>query len=195
MAAQDPPRRWTRQPLELVALSGDRRDSHGVDGVAVVDPGAGGGPARRRAALVRRAQPEPACSAQLSGAIGVCAAVAAIALAGGEPGTIGSALWMILAARAIGAIPFVRAQIVRLRHGAADVRGADLAQGTAARARRSPSPSSQQCGSGSGASSASQCCRSCGSAPTGADEGARHAADDPRAHAGCALTAAGVGLS
>ncbi len=74
----------------------------------------------------RRAAPE------LSGAIGVCAAVAAIALAGGEPGPMAAALWMVLAARAVGAIPFVRTQIVRLRLGAADVRGADLAQGTAA---------------------------------------------------------------
>ncbi len=73
----------------------------------------------------RRAAPE------LSGTIGVCAGVAAIALAGGAPGPMAAALWMILAARAIGAIPFVRTQIVRLRHGEVDVRGADLAQGTA----------------------------------------------------------------
>ena len=39
---------------------------------------------------------------------------------------------MILAARAVGAIPFVRVQIVRLRHRAVDVRGAALAQGAAA---------------------------------------------------------------
>ena len=73
----------------------------------------------------RRTAPE------LSGAIGVCAVAAAIAVAGGEPGATAAALWMVLAARAIGAIPFVRAQIARLRNGTAHLRGAVLAQGAA----------------------------------------------------------------
>ena len=74
---------------------------------------------------------------ELCGAIGMCAVAAAIAVAGGESGPVAAALWMVLAARAIGAIPFVRTQIVRLRNAGVegsevDVRGAGLAQGAAA---------------------------------------------------------------
>ena len=41
------------------------------------------------------------------------------------------ALWLVLAARAAGAIPFVRVQIVRLRRGSAPVRQSDVAQAAA----------------------------------------------------------------
>ncbi len=74
----------------------------------------------------RRVAPE------LCGATAVSGAVAAIVLAGGEAGSLAVALWMILAARALGAIPFVRTQIVRLRRGTIDTRGAALSQGASA---------------------------------------------------------------
>ena len=68
---------------------------------------------------------------ELCGAIAVCAVVAAITLAAGEGAATAAALWVLLAARALASIPFVRTQIVRLR-GAADapveVHSADLAQ-------------------------------------------------------------------
>jgi hypothetical protein len=37
-------------------------------------------------------------------------------------------LWVLLAARVIASIPFVRAQIVRLHHADVDAKGSDLAQ-------------------------------------------------------------------
>jgi len=68
---------------------------------------------------------------ELCGSIAVCAVVAAVTLAGGESAAMATALWVLLAARAIAAIPFVRAQIVRLRRGVADLHQADLAQAAA----------------------------------------------------------------
>ena len=69
---------------------------------------------------------------ELCGAIAVCAVVAAIALAAGEDAAMAAALWVLLAARSVAAIPFVRTQIVRLRAAAAegpvDLHSADLAQ-------------------------------------------------------------------
>jgi hypothetical protein len=68
---------------------------------------------------------------ELCGAIGVCAVVAAITLAAGEDAAMAAALWVLLAARAVAAIPFVRTQIVRLRaaaDAAVDLHSADLAQ-------------------------------------------------------------------
>lgn len=51
---------------------------------------------------------------ELAGAIGICAVAAMIVLADGGDGRIAAAAWIVLAARAITAIPFVRAQIARL---------------------------------------------------------------------------------
>ena len=68
---------------------------------------------------------------ELCGAVAVSAAVVAIVLAGGGHGPIAAGLWMILAARSIGSIPFVRTQIARLRQREVDVRAAKLAQGAA----------------------------------------------------------------
>jgi hypothetical protein len=68
---------------------------------------------------------------ELCGTIGVCSIVAAIVLAAGEPAALAAALWVVLAARAIGAISFVRMQIVRLRRGDTDRTATDLAQAAA----------------------------------------------------------------
>jgi hypothetical protein len=55
---------------------------------------------------------------ELCGAVGITAATAAIVIAGGEPARLAVAAWAVLAARAVASIPFVRTQIVRLRHDA-----------------------------------------------------------------------------
>lgn len=65
---------------------------------------------------------------ELAGAAGIAAVAATIALAGDASWSLAAALWMILAARAIGSIQFVRVQIARLRRGAGDIRRSDLAQ-------------------------------------------------------------------
>lgn len=53
---------------------------------------------------------------ELAGAVGVCAVAAMIVLAAGHSSTEAAAAWLILAGRAVTAIPHVRAQILRL-HG------------------------------------------------------------------------------
>jgi hypothetical protein len=65
---------------------------------------------------------------ELAGAAGVAASVAAIALAGGRSGALAAALWLVLVARSLGALPFVRAQIFRLRQGGARRGASDAAQ-------------------------------------------------------------------
>ena len=65
---------------------------------------------------------------ELCGAVGIAAGAAAIALAGGTSTRLAVALWLILAARAVAAIPFVRTQIHRLRHGSTPVASSDRAQ-------------------------------------------------------------------
>ncbi|MGZ4737564.1 MAG: YwiC-like family protein [Acidimicrobiia bacterium] len=65
---------------------------------------------------------------ELSGAVGIAAVAASVALAGGAGGRLAIALWVVLAARSIAAIPFVRVQIDRLRHGSGAVRVSDRAQ-------------------------------------------------------------------
>jgi hypothetical protein len=64
---------------------------------------------------------------ELAGAVGISATAAAIAVAGGEGAGLAAALWVLLAGRAVAAIPFVRVQIARLRHGGGPVRTSDLA--------------------------------------------------------------------
>ena len=54
---------------------------------------------------------------ELLGAIGVAASVASIAVAGGAEPELAAGAWLILAARVVGSIPFVRAQIGFLRRG------------------------------------------------------------------------------
>jgi YwiC-like protein len=53
---------------------------------------------------------------ELAGAIGVSAAAAVIVVAGGHGAAEGSAAWLILAARSVTAIPYVRVQIARVHH-------------------------------------------------------------------------------
>lgn len=65
---------------------------------------------------------------ELSGAIGVAATVAAIVAADDGSTRLATACWLMLAARSVGSIPFVRTQLARSRHGHADLRGSDLAQ-------------------------------------------------------------------
>lgn len=64
---------------------------------------------------------------ELAGAIGVCAVAAMIVLADGGDTHLSAALWVVLAARILTSIPYVRAQIARL-HG----RAAAAAMGVAA---------------------------------------------------------------
>jgi hypothetical protein len=65
---------------------------------------------------------------ELCGAIGVAGSTAAIVLAGDGSVALAAGAWLVLAARSIGAIPFVRAQIARARRGDTATRASDLAQ-------------------------------------------------------------------
>lgn len=65
---------------------------------------------------------------ELCGAVGMASVVAVMVVAAAKPTTLAAAAWLVLASRSIGAIPFVRVQITRLRGGEADVRASDLAQ-------------------------------------------------------------------
>jgi hypothetical protein len=47
---------------------------------------------------------------------------------GGASARLAAALWLIIAARALATIPFVRTQIARLRHGSAPTTPSDLGQ-------------------------------------------------------------------
>jgi hypothetical protein len=62
---------------------------------------------------------------ELAGAAGIAAVAAAIAVAGGEGARLAGGLWLVAAARAVAAIPFVRVQIDRLRHGTGSVAVSD----------------------------------------------------------------------
>jgi hypothetical protein len=65
---------------------------------------------------------------ELCGASAMAAVAAAIVVAGGGSMRLGASASMLLVARTVGAIPFVRAQIQRMRHGSGAVRHADVAQ-------------------------------------------------------------------
>lgn len=65
---------------------------------------------------------------ELCGAIGMGAIVAAIVVAGDGSVRLAVAAWMILAARSIGAIPFIRTQIARLHRGVVSSGPSDLFQ-------------------------------------------------------------------
>ena len=68
---------------------------------------------------------------ELCGAIAVAAVSGSIVLAADRDAGLSAGVWLVLAARAAGAIPFVRVQILRLRRGAGPVWQSDLAQGCA----------------------------------------------------------------
>jgi hypothetical protein len=53
---------------------------------------------------------------ELAGTLGICSVAAMILLAAGHPSTEAVAVWLVLAGRAVTAIPYVRDQIARL-HG------------------------------------------------------------------------------
>lgn len=65
---------------------------------------------------------------ELAGAVGIGAAAAAISLAGGSSASVAVGLWLVLAARAVASIPFVRTQVLRLHRGEISRRTSDLAQ-------------------------------------------------------------------
>jgi hypothetical protein len=65
---------------------------------------------------------------ELCGAVGIAGTAAAVALAGDMAAGLAAALWLVLAARAIAAIPFVRTQVQRLRHEGMSSRTSDAAQ-------------------------------------------------------------------
>ena len=65
---------------------------------------------------------------ELCGAVGMGAVAAAIIVAGNGSARLAAAVWLVLAARSIAAIPFIRTQIGRLRRGAVSIRSSDLSQ-------------------------------------------------------------------
>jgi hypothetical protein len=65
---------------------------------------------------------------ELCGAVGMAALVAAVALVGGASAGLAVALWLVLAARSVATLPFVRVQIVRLRRGSGKLLNSDRAQ-------------------------------------------------------------------
>lgn len=65
---------------------------------------------------------------ELCGSVGIAAVAASVALAGGADARLAVALWLVLAARSLAAIPFVRAQITRLHHGSGSTAVSDRAQ-------------------------------------------------------------------
>ncbi|MEO5724531.1 MAG: hypothetical protein ABIQ39_13125, partial [Ilumatobacteraceae bacterium] len=65
---------------------------------------------------------------EMCGAVGITAVAAAVALAGGRNFPLAIGLWLVLAARAVATIPFVRAQIFRLRRGTGPTKVSDMWQ-------------------------------------------------------------------
>lgn len=58
----------------------------------------------------------------------MAAVAAAIVLAAGRGGALAGGVWLVLAGRSVGAIPFVRVQIGRLRRGLEATTTSDVAQ-------------------------------------------------------------------
>lgn len=65
---------------------------------------------------------------ELLGTIGIGSVVASIVLADGGTPALAYGLWVVVAARAVAAIPFVRLQLKRAKRQRADVGGSDTAQ-------------------------------------------------------------------
>lgn len=65
---------------------------------------------------------------ELCGSIGISSVVAVIVLASGHSASLAAGAWLVLSARAVGAIPFVRVQISRLRGVGGSTRSSDIAQ-------------------------------------------------------------------
>ena len=66
---------------------------------------------------------------ELCGAIGITSVAASIVLAAGRGNWLAAGVWLVLAGRVVGAIPFVRVQVLRLRRGQGPVWHSDFAQG------------------------------------------------------------------
>jgi len=65
---------------------------------------------------------------EICGAVGIAAVSAAIVVAGGGGAALAAGVWLVLAGRSIGSVPFVRFQIDRLHRRAARVATTDVAQ-------------------------------------------------------------------
>lgn len=65
---------------------------------------------------------------ELAGSIGIGSIATAISLAGGAPTRVAWGLWVVVAARSIAAIPFVRTQILRAKYRPAPRWHSDVAQ-------------------------------------------------------------------
>jgi hypothetical protein len=65
---------------------------------------------------------------ELCGSIAIASVAAAIALAGGESSRLAVGLWLVIVARVVASIPFVRVQIDRLRHRSGSTALSDGAQ-------------------------------------------------------------------
>jgi hypothetical protein len=65
---------------------------------------------------------------ELAATVAVAAVAPMIVLADGGSAGLAAALWLVMAARAVASMPFVRVQLDRLRHGARPVGQSDAAQ-------------------------------------------------------------------
>jgi len=65
---------------------------------------------------------------ELCGSVGIASVVAVIVLAGGQGANLAIGAWLVLSARAVGSIPFVRVQIARFRRTSANIKSSDAAQ-------------------------------------------------------------------
>ena len=67
----------------------------------------------------------------MCGTVGIGAAAAVIALAGGADVALALGLWTVVAARSAAAVPYVRTQLLRARRGTSPRWPSDVAQGLA----------------------------------------------------------------
>jgi len=65
---------------------------------------------------------------ELAGSVGIGAIAAVIALAGGTSSSVAAGLWLVMAARSLAAIPFVRVQLLRAKDRAHELWHSDVAQ-------------------------------------------------------------------
>ncbi len=70
-------------------------------------------------------------AAEFGGAIGVGSMAAAIALTGGASSSLATGLWLVMGARSVAAITFVRVQVDRVKHQRHRVWHSDLGQAVA----------------------------------------------------------------
>jgi hypothetical protein len=68
---------------------------------------------------------------ELCGAVGIASVATAIAKAGGAGWSVAVGLWIVLAARSIASVPFVRMQVQRIHGHGPSLHGVDFAQGVA----------------------------------------------------------------